>query len=106
MAKTSPTQRSLKHLRDLGYLVHIAERWNPHAHIRQDAFGIIDLIAIGNGETVGVQTTSYSNISVRIKKIEEAEALPLLRDAGWKLLVHGWRKGKDGKWTVKEVDLS
>lgn len=106
MGKTSPTQRSLKYLREQGYLVAIVEHWNPFAKLRVDLFGCIDLICIGNGETVGVQTTSYSNVPARIKKIEENEALPLLRDANWRILVHGWKKGKDGKWTVREVDLS
>ena len=68
----SPTQRTLKRLRDSeDYpLVSIVERWNAFAKIRQDLFGIIDLLAIDSkGNTVGIQVTSYSNISARVKKI-------------------------------------
>jgi hypothetical protein len=107
MAKISPTQRSLKYLREQGYIVHIAERWNAFAKIRQDAFGFVDLIAVGKGETVGVQTTSYSNISKRVAKITESEHLPVLREAGWRIVVHGWKKdAKTKKQVLKAVDLS
>lgn len=105
MAKTSPTQRSKKYLQDLGYAVVIVERWNPFAKIRQDMFGFIDLLAIKTGETLAVQTTSGSNVSARVEKITNHENVDLVRDAGWKIHVHGWRKLKSG-WQVRIVDLS
>jgi hypothetical protein len=101
----SPTQRSLAFLRGRGYLVAVVEKWNPHARIRQDLFGCLDLVAIKDGETLGVQTTSASNVAARVQKIAEAEATPLLRSAGWKIEVHGWRKLKSG-WEPRIVDLS
>lgn len=102
---SSPTQRTLKHLRDAGYpLVQVVERWNPHARIRQDLFGIIDVVAVGE-DIVGVQATSASNVSKRIAKITESAALPILRKAGIRVLVHGWRKVK-GRWQLRTVDLS
>jgi hypothetical protein len=101
----SPTQRSLKLLRDRGYRAAVVEKWNPHARRRIDLFGIIDLVAIGNGETIGVQTTSGSNVASRIDKITESEAIADLRDAGWRIVVHGWRKLKSG-WACREVDVS
>ena len=76
----SPTQRTLKKLRDSGDypLVAIVERWNAFAKIRQDLFGIIDLLAIDSkGNTVGIQVTSYSNISARVKKMEDSDAIPV-----------------------------
>jgi len=102
----TPTQRSLKHLRDAGYLVAIVERWNPHARIRQDLFGVLDLVAIRDDVTLGVQTTSGSNVAARVRKIAEADAVPALRRAGWALVVHGWRKGSNGRWALREVDCS
>tara|TARA_R110000851_G_scaffold93777_3_gene204164 strand:- start:1102 stop:1413 length:312 start_codon:yes stop_codon:yes gene_type:complete len=74
----SPTQRTLKKLRDSGDypLVAIVERWNAFAKIRQDLFGIIDLLAIDiKGNTVGIQVTSYSNVSARLKKMEDSDAI-------------------------------
>lgn len=103
---SSPTTRSKAHLEKLGYRVAITERWNPHARIRQDLFGIIDLIGIREGETVGVQTTSGSNVSARVRKIADSEATPDIRAAGWRILVHGWTKGKNGRYTLREVDVS
>ena len=102
----SPTQRTLAEMRKRGYLVAIVERWNPWAKIRQDLFGIVDVLAIGNGETVAIQCTSGSNVSSRIAKIADSAATPEMRKAGWKILAHGWRKNAAGKWTLREVDCS
>ena len=102
---SSPTARTLAHLRAAGYpLVQVVERWNPYARIRQDLFGIIDVVAVG-ADIVGVQATSGSNVSKRVAKITESEALPILRKAGIRVLVHGWRKVR-GRWQLREVDLS
>lgn len=102
----SPTQRSLRYLREQGYQVGITEHWNAFAKIRQDLFGFIDLLALRDGETLAVQTTSYSNVSARVKKIADHENLPMVRKAGWGIAVHGWHRAKNGKWEVRIVDLS
>ncbi len=100
----SPTQRTLKYLREAGWKAEITERWNSFAGIRQDLFGIIDVIALKPGITLGVQCTSASNVSARIAKIAEHESTPFLREAGWRIEVHGWTKGKRGPPRV--VDCS
>ena len=102
----TPTQRTLNHLRKLGYRAAVVERWNSHARIRQDLFGVVDVLGVGNGETIAVQTTSGSNVSARVRKIAECEALADMRDAGWRVIVHGWRKGANGRYTLREVDVS
>lgn len=102
----SPTQRSLAYLRKDGWLCAIVEHWNPHAKIRQDLFGIIDLLCLRDGITMGVQTTSGSNVSKRVEKIADCSHVDALRRAGWKLVVHGWRKGGNGRYTLREVDCS
>ena len=63
----SPTSRSLAHLRKLGFTVGITEKWNPYAHIRQDLFGCIDMVAIKKDVkgVLGIQTTSDTNIAHR-----------------------------------------
>ena len=102
---SSPTQRTLKHLREAGYpLVQVVEKWNPHARIRQDLYGCIDVLAVGD-EIVAVQATSGSNVASRIRQLTEHPSLPYLRKAGIRVLVHGWRKVK-GRWQLREVDLS
>jgi hypothetical protein len=100
---TSPTQRSLKLMRDQGYLCEITERWNPFAKIRQDLYGFVDILCIKEGKTVAVQTTSYSNVSARIKKIQGLDTYPIVKSAGWEIVIHGWKKDKAGKWMVREV---
>ena len=102
--KTSPTQRSLKLLRDQGYTCAIVEHWNPFAHIRQDLFGFIDIMAIKEGETLGVQTTTLAHQPERVVKIKEHKNYPIVRLAGWKIHVHGWRKLKAG-WIPKIIEL-
>lgn len=86
----------MKYWRDLGYVVDKTEHWNSYARIRQDLFGIIDIVAIGKKETVGIQTTSYSNIGARVKKIMGSQAYPVLKASGWRVLVQGWHKRKVG----------
>lgn len=71
----------------------VVERWNAFARIRQDLFGIIDIVALDEQQTLGVQTTSWTNVSARVKKIADSPYLPALLRAGWVLEVHGWKKG-------------
>lgn len=94
MAKssTSPTQRTLKALRDRGYTVQVVERWNQYAKVRVDLFGGIDLIAIKEDRILGVQATSNDNAAARVAKlIAEPRMAEWLR-AGGLLEVWGWRK--------------
>jgi hypothetical protein len=105
-AVSSPTQRSLKHLREQGYFVTTVEYWDHFARKRRDLYGIWDLLAIKTGETLAVQTTSGSNVSARVKKIGDSEAIGRCREAGWSCHVHGWTKGKNGRYSLRVVDLS
>lgn len=105
---SSPTQRSLALLRERGYVAQVVEQTIRGAGIvvfKRDLFGIGDIIAVRDGETLLVQTTSGSNVAARIAKIAECEHVGAIRKAGWRLVVHGWRKLK-GRWTVREVDVS
>lgn len=128
MSKLSPTQRTLKLLRDRGYTCGIVEKWNQFAHIRQDLFGFIDIVAIKPYPTVstkeglysitskpfesngcgiiGVQCTSGSNHADHVTKIKmEGKALEWT-EAGGKILMVSWSKtgarGKRKEWTARE----
>lgn len=101
----TPTQRSLKYLRDQGYLVDVVERWIPGANIRRDLFNFVDLLCLKDGETLAVQTTSYSGVSARVKKIAANENVAAVRQAGWSINIHGWHKVKN-RWQVRVVDVS
>lgn len=102
----SPTERSLKLLREEGYLVAVVEKWNSFVKVRQDLFGFIDLLAIKENETLAVQTTSGDNVSARLTKIEASDNLPIVRKANWRIEVHGWRKNAAGRWVLRRVDVS
>ncbi len=84
---TSPTQLSLKKLREEGYTVQVVEYWNSFARIRIDLFGFIDIIALKGKEVLAVQTTSASNMSARCKKIADHENVGAVREAGWTIHV-------------------
>ena len=101
----SPTQRSLAFLREQGYLVSIVERWNPHARIRQDLWGWCDLLAIRKGEVLAVQVTA-SAVATRIKKIQESDTIAAVREAGIRVVVHGWRKNSKGRYVLRVEDIS
>lgn len=103
---TSPTQRSLAHLRKLYPLVQVVEKWIPQARKRVDLYGIIDILCVSDSEIAGVQATSGTNVAARVSKIAESPATPVLRKAGIRILVHGWRKNAAGRWTLREVDCS
>lgn len=102
----SPTQRSLKHLREAGYVCAIVEHWDHFARKRRDLFGMFDLLCVREGETLAVQTTSGSNVSARVKKIGDSDLLGAVRDAGWVVHVHGWTRGANGRYRLRVEDLS
>ena len=111
----SPTQNSLKWLAENGYAAEVVEQYKPvrgnwAMGKRHDLFGFGDIFAIHeeSGEILIVQTTAYSGVSARVKKINSddlAKNVALVRKAGIRIVVHGWRKVK-GRWTFREVDLS
>jgi hypothetical protein len=103
-AKVSPTQRTLKHMRELGYLCQVVERWNVHAKVRVDLFGFIDVLCVKGEDIVGVQATSGDNVAARVAKITEHEHWPLVCKA-IRVVVHGWRKNAQGRWVLREVEL-
>ena len=96
----TPTQRSLAELRKRGYIAAIVEHWNPFAHIRQDLFGILDLVAIHPGYigVLGIQCTSDTNVAARVEKAKENANLAVWMRAGNRFAVWGWgKKGPRGK---------
>jgi len=108
MAGASPTQLSLRYLRrheDEYTLTAVVEHWNPHMRIRQDLFGIIDIVALGPTGTLAVQSTTKSNIYSRIKKLRESDATrKILATPGWRIEVHGWYKQR-GIWVLMKREF-
>jgi hypothetical protein len=102
----TPTARSVERLRAHGWTVGVVEQRIPHTNITRDLFGFIDLLAIRGAETMAVQVTSGSNVAARRHKIAEAEHVGAVREAGWRIVIHGWRKNAKGEWMLRVEDLS
>lgn len=102
----SPTTRSLAEMRKRGFTAAVSEKWVAQIKQRKDLFGFADIVALGEREVIFVQATSASNVSVRVRKIAEHENVGAVRRAGVRILVHGWKKNKAGRWEVREVDCS
>jgi len=98
---SSPTTRSKALLEKRGYLVAIVEKVIPHSFIKIDLFGFGDLLAVKPGMILLVQTTSASNITSRVKKIEAHDNYPMVLASGMLVEVHGWRKPANSRrWEV------
>lgn len=110
----SPTQRSLRHLRDNGFLVQVVESYNAFTKRRLDLFGFIDLLAVAESQLLGIQTTSGSNLSARRNKIlgECREQARAWLSAGGRIILHGWRKlkvkrgGKAVRYVLREIEIT
>ncbi len=105
---SSPTARTLERLRRDGYLAQVVERWNPHARVRQDLYGVIDVLGINETSTIGVQATTMSGRSSHMKKLSESPAaVTWTRGPDRHLELWCWRKLKN-RWrvhrTVFDVD--
>lgn len=106
----SPTQRSLKQLRDDGWSACVVERWIQAIKQRKDAFGFGDILAVKIGIGIMlVQSTTAANASARVNKIRETVEAGIWLAAGGRLVVHGWsKKGGKGKrklWQCAEYTL-
>jgi hypothetical protein len=106
MSKKSPTSRTIEALKASGWTVEKVEYWlsfGGRGGVRKDLLGGIDILAVRPGETLGVQATSKSNVSARVKKIAAEPRLKVWVEAGNALEVWGW----DGpELRVVEIKIS
>lgn len=107
-ALSSPTQRSIEWLKKQGGVPAIVERWNPYARVRQDVWGVGDILAVipteHGARAVMVQTTSAANVLARVAKARDSIGLRLWLLSGNAFEVHGWAKrgprGKAKHWKL------
>lgn len=108
---SSPTQRSLEFCRKQGWIAGVVEKWNPHARIRQDLFGCIDLIVIDDLEQgpLAVQATSGTGHAARRKKSVAEPRLKLWLEAPARFEIWSWSKrgprGKRKVWTLRREPI-
>lgn len=122
----TPTQRTLKALKERETTIRcaIVEKWNPyavrsnadgrHAGVRQDLFGIVDILALDlKYGFVGVQCTG-NDFSGHLKKLTQEKAVECLDwlKAGGRLELWAWRKvkvkrgGKAETWSPRIENLT
>jgi len=95
----SPTQRTLKALREMGVVADIVERWVQFGPgkggVRKDFLGIIDVIAIcPRRGVVGIQICDGSSFAAHKKKMMESPNAKIWLSSGCDLELWGWRKVK------------
>jgi hypothetical protein len=112
---TSPTQRTIKYLKEQGRIVGNVENFNPYAGqfgIRQDLFGFIDLITIDPIQGIVAVQSFGAAWSDHIRKMQEERneaVFEWLKHA--KLELIGWRKlklkrgGKAERWFPRIGDV-
>lgn len=113
--KRSPTERTLKWLRDQGYIADVVERRIPRSFVTKDFCGFADIIAYRprvfgvGGEIVAVQATSGPHAAERLEKVrQEPRAMAWLACSA-RICVVSWAlRGKGGArklWTPHPVWL-
>ena len=121
MAGLSPTQRTLRSMRELGRFVDTVERWIPNPRhpgggFRKDFLGFVDLIALDPGFGIIAIQSCGQDFAAHLRKIldsECSEAVVEWLKCGGKLEVWGWRRiklkrgGKAMRWRprVQEITL-
>lgn len=96
----TPTQRTLRELRAQGRVCAVVEKWNQHVGphgIRQDLFGIIDVLALDPQRgVVGVQSCGENFAAHERKFLNECaqECIDWLSTPGTALELWGWRRVK------------
>jgi len=115
---TSPTKRTLAECRKRGWTAQVVERWNQHARVRVDLFGVIDLVAIvppinplvppvaGDPSGIlGIQACAGASHAARRDKILAEPRARQWVVAGGRLELWSWSKrGERGKrklWTLR-----
>jgi len=114
----SNTSRTLEYIRSQGWVADKVEQFNAYAGKfgqRKDMFGFGDIVAMGEGKIIAIQSCGQA-FSEHNRKITEDEivapnALLWLQNGG-RLILIGWRKvklkkgGKAMRWTPRIKEYS
>ncbi len=108
---SSPTQRTLAHLRKRGHDAAIVEKWNPHAKVRQDLFGCIDLLVMDSlPGALGIQACAGASHAARRTKALAEPRLKRWLERGERFEVWSWSKrgprGKRKLWQLRRDEVT
>jgi hypothetical protein len=102
-------QLAIKH----GWTIGVVERYVHQIRKKFDLFGGIDLVAIQQDDTLGIQATSVGNAQARVQKLlVEPRMILWLLGEHRRLQVWGWGKykvkkgGKAVRWKPRIVEIS
>ena len=115
----SNTSRTLEYLRQQGWVADKVEQFNAYAGKhgqRKDMFGFADIVALGEGSIIAVQSCGQAFAEHHRKITEDERVAPnalLWVQNGGKLILIGWRKvklkrgGKAMRWQprIKEYEV-
>lgn len=112
----SPTARSLKWLRDQGWIAGVVEQTihmpgRPWGN-KRDLWGFADVVAVHpTGRLMFVQITSSGNLAARVTKakaVAEVALSALGKMVDVRVEFHGWAKrgprGKVKRWALRRLD--
>lgn len=94
MPRSSAVPRTLKLLRDAGYVVDVVEQYNAFSRQRSDYLGFVDVLAINNAAILAVQVCGQ-DVSEHIRKMtgeREGMVRAWLGCPNRFCLLIGWRK--------------
>ena len=99
------TQQTYRELERRNYVFQSVEKYNSFSGKRNDFFGVIDVIAVCHGETLGVQSTSWGDISSHVKEAYAESRLYSWLDGNNLFEIWGWRMADDG-WELKVIEIT
>lgn len=104
----TPTARTLKRARELGFTAGVVERFNSFTKTRHDLFGCIDIIAIHpQVGIVGIQACAGASHAARADKMKAEPRLSEWLAAGGKAEVWSWRKSdKSRRWELRRESIA
>lgn len=100
---TSPTQRALAECKANGWPYAIVEHWNSKAFLRQDMWGVIDLLVLDNKPGVlAVQVCAGASHANRATKVRET-ILGIVHGAASKLTLGAAKRKAEAlqRWLTK-----
>jgi hypothetical protein len=112
MAKGASCARTLDHYRKIGWpIVWKVEHWCSFSRKRKDLLGFIDVLVAGDLITLGVQDTTWGQVSARKRKILASPlAYDWLKSPNRQVEIIGWKapdklKGRH-RWEHKIVEIT
>ncbi len=107
----SPTARSLKDLREMGFTAQVVERWCAFSRRRVDLFNIVDIVAMREGVGVlFVQCCAGASHAARVAKVKAEPRLPAILASGARVEIWSYaKKGARGKrkmWELRREEVA